>query len=176
MDLGSPGRALPEQQASASLRFKMSRRIAVAGAPGGKVVISEENRGMAVPDFQAFMLPVMRIMADRKEHSLVELRERLATEMVLTNSDLEEKIPSGTQTKYTNRVYWASVYLSKAGVLKRVRRGVLSVTDRGLELLNENHPKITVKLLSRFPEFTEFHKGSSPDSGAEPNGSPGKSA
>jgi restriction endonuclease Mrr len=90
---------------------------------------------MAVPDFQSFMLPLLQIAGDGKEHTLSELRQRLYTEMKLTEADLEEKLPSGTQTKYVNRVYWSTVYLSKAGALDRVRRGVISITKRGRELL-----------------------------------------
>jgi restriction system protein len=86
----------------------------------------------------------------------------------LSDADLEEKIPSGVQTKYTNRVYWSTVYLAKAGVLERPRRGVVVITARGRELLAENHPKITIKLLDRFPEFVEFHRGDSPASGSKP--------
>jgi restriction system protein len=56
---------------------------------------------VAVPDFQSFMLPVLRLMADGKEHSLAELHGRLAGEMQLAPADLEEKLPSGTQTKYS---------------------------------------------------------------------------
>ena len=56
---------------------------------------------MAVPDYQSFMLPILRLMADGKEHSLVELHGRLAGEMNLTSADLEERLPSGTQTKYS---------------------------------------------------------------------------
>ena len=46
---------------------------------------------MAVPDFQSFMLPALRLTADGKEHSLSELHSRLGGEMQLTSADLEEK-------------------------------------------------------------------------------------
>lgn len=124
---------------------------------------------MSVPDFQSFMLPVLKVTSDGKEHSLVELRERLSGLMGLSDADLDEKIPSGTQSKYTNRVYWSTVYLSKAGALNRVRRGVVAITDRGRQLVNQNHPKITVKLLRQFPEFTEFYKGDNSEPTDEPN-------
>jgi restriction system protein len=131
---------------------------------------------VAVPDFQSFMLPVLRVAADGNTHSLTELRERLAREMQLSEFDLEQRIPSGTQTKYTNRVYWSTVYLSKAGALRRVRRGVLEITDRGQQLLTENHAKITVKLLCRFPEFQEFYKGDATSVSAVESSEPARAA
>jgi restriction system protein len=114
---------------------------------------------MAVPDFQSFMLPMLRRCAGGKDHSLADLRIQLAGDMGLSESDLTEKLPSGSQTKYGNRVAWSAVYLHRAGCLERIRRGVFKITTRGQELLAENHQKITNKLLSRFPEFMVFHQG-----------------
>jgi restriction system protein len=119
---------------------------------------------MAVPDFQSFMLPMLQLLSDGAEHSVSELRERLASEMHLTDVDLEEKLPSGVQTKYSNRVYWSTVYLAKAGAIVRVRRGVISLAERGKQLLAENHSKITVKILKRFPEFLKFQTKESANS------------
>lgn len=42
--------------------------------------------------------------------------------------DTTEKLPSGTQTQYENRIYWAAIYLHRAGCLERVRRGVFKIT------------------------------------------------
>lgn len=67
------------------------------------------------------------------------------------------------QTKYSNRLYWSLVYLSKAGALKKVRRGTYAITDRGRELLQSKPQKVTVKVLAQFPEFQEFHKKGTTD-------------
>lgn len=119
-----------------------------------------ESPSMAVPDFQTFLLPLLRLTADGKEHSLRDLRKPIQAALALSEDDLTESLPSGMQSKFSNRLAWASVYLIKAGVLKRVRRGVFQITDRGRELLGENPEKATVKMLSRYPEFIQFYKGS----------------
>jgi restriction system protein len=119
---------------------------------------------MAVPDFQSFFVPLLRRMADGAEHTLPEVREGIQRDMGLSDHDLAEKLPSGVQTKFTNRLAWASVYLAKAGALRRVRRGVFQINDRGRELLNENPQRLTIKALSKFPEFVEFHRGNSEQS------------
>ncbi len=41
---------------------------------------------MAIPDFQSFMLPLLRLAADGEEHSLAEVVERLADEFQLSSS------------------------------------------------------------------------------------------
>jgi restriction system protein len=50
---------------------------------------------LAVPDFQSLMLPLLRIAADGKEHSLAQARGRLAEEFKLTQADQDELLPSG---------------------------------------------------------------------------------
>jgi restriction system protein len=62
---------------------------------------------MAVPDFQSFFKPLLDIASDGKEHSLREAREIIAREFRLSEEDLQDKLPSGTQTRFDNRVAWA---------------------------------------------------------------------
>jgi restriction system protein len=49
---------------------------------------------MAVPDFQALMLPLLQLAADSKEHSLAEARDKLASQFKLSDGDLAELLPS----------------------------------------------------------------------------------
>src|SRR5579859_7191161 len=76
-----------------------------------------ESRSMPVPDFQTFLLPLLRLTADGKEHSLRDLRRPIQTALALSDDDLTESLPGGMQSKFSNRLGWASVYLTKAGVL-----------------------------------------------------------
>src|SRR5690606_30935958 len=69
--------------------------------------------GMAVPDYQQFMLPFLRILGDGRVHSLSEIKERLAEEFGLTEEDRKELLPSGRQRTFDNRVGWARTYLKK---------------------------------------------------------------
>lgn len=114
---------------------------------------------MAIPDYQSFFLPVLRMTSDGKEHSTAELRERIASELGLSPEEKSQKLPSGVQTVFANRVVWSVVYLAKAGALERIKRGVFRITDRGRELLGLNVPKLTIKHLAVYPEFVAFHKG-----------------
>ena len=100
------------------------------------------------------------LMVDGAEHSLADLRERLATDLELTPEEVSQKLPSGKQTVFANRIAWSAIYLLKAGGLERVRRGVFKITGRGRELLALNLPKLTILNLSQYPEFVAFHKGS----------------
>jgi restriction system protein len=118
---------------------------------------------MAIPDYQSFFHPVLRLTSDGKEHSTAELRDRIAADLKLTPEELTQKLPSGVQTVFANRVAWSVVYLAKAGALERIKRGLFRITDRGRELLGLDVPRLTTKHLSVHPEFVAFQKGPKKD-------------
>lgn len=53
---------------------------------------------MAVPEFQTFILPVLKATADGNEHTLPEVRDQVAIVLGLTADDSSEMIPSGRKT------------------------------------------------------------------------------
>ena len=111
---------------------------------------------MAVPDFQSFMLPLLKLTADGEEHSLAEAVERLGHEFQLTDEDRAQLLRSG-QTRLYNRVAWTTTYLRKAGLLRAVGKGRFQLTDRGREVLASKPNGIDVAFLeSRFAEMQEF--------------------
>jgi restriction system protein len=112
---------------------------------------------MAVPDYQSVMLPLLKFAAQKgTETSTSEAVEALAKRLRLNEDDLKEMLPSGIQSTFVNRVGWASTYMKKAGLLEATRRGFYQVTERGMDLLNNQPKTINVKLLNQYPEFIEF--------------------
>lgn len=111
---------------------------------------------MAVPDFQSIMLPLLHQVADRKEHTLKSLVNGLADHFNLTEDERAELLPSGRQSRFYNRVIWASTYLRKAELLSSPKRAMVAITDRGLEVLKSGVERITISYLNRFPEFVAF--------------------
>lgn len=111
---------------------------------------------MAIPDYQSVMLPLLRLAADGKEHTLREAVEELAEQFKLTEEERKELLPSGSQFTFANRVGWARTYMNKAALLESTRRGYFRITQRGRDVLAKNPPEINVKFLDQFPEFIEF--------------------
>lgn len=111
---------------------------------------------MAVPDFQTFMLPVLREFADGAEHIYKNVRDRVAITLRLSPEDLSDRIPSGKKTRVDDRASWAHVYLKQAGLLTSSRRGVYQITPRGQQVLTSPPEKITMDFLEQFPEYLEF--------------------
>lgn len=124
---------------------------------------------MAIPDFQSFMLPLLKFASDGKEHSQSEASEALSHHFSITEPERREMLPSGRQTRFNNRVAWANVYLRKSGFLESTRRGRFKITERGQEILRSNPARIDVKFLMKNgdAEFREFHRPSRPDGNHE---------
>jgi restriction system protein len=112
---------------------------------------------MAIPDFQSVMRPVLATVADGKPLALSALREQVTNSFQLSEAERLERLPSGKQTVINNRVGWARTYLNKAGLLSIPAKGMVQITERGLEALTSGPERITVSWLKRYPEFADFH-------------------
>lgn len=111
---------------------------------------------LPVPDYQSLMLPLLQALSDGIEHDMTETTESLAREFRLTTDDRRQLLPSGRQPTFENRVGWARTYMKKAGLLESTARGKIRITQRGLDVLKTNPPRIDVRLLAQFPEFVQF--------------------
>jgi restriction system protein len=111
---------------------------------------------VSIPDFQTLMRPLLEFLSDHREHALPEVRQSLADKLKLTDEDRKALLPSGRQGIFVNRVAWAQVYLSHAGLIENPQRGHLRITERGLKALSEAPEKISIGYLQRFPEFVRF--------------------
>jgi len=113
---------------------------------------------MAIPDYQTFMLPVLRYVGGQPNESVVirDLFGVLAKEFSLSEDDLREMLPSGASTTFGNRVSWACTYMKKAGLLSAPKRGCVSITPRGLEALAKKPVSINAAFLKQYPEFRAF--------------------
>lgn len=112
---------------------------------------------MPVPAFQNFFKPLLELASDKQEHSIGEAREVIARKMRIGPEALAELLPSKRQTKFDNRVAWAKSYFIQSKIFEATRRGHFRITERGLELLAQNHERIDLKTLEQYPEFVEFH-------------------
>jgi len=111
---------------------------------------------MPVPDFQSLMLPALKAFAGGGEPTLGQVREQVAAAEGLSADDVREMLPSGRQTVFVNRVSWAVIYMARAGLLERVRRGLYQLTPEGERLLSRKPSRIDLNLLEEYPDFAEW--------------------
>ncbi len=122
---------------------------------------------MPIPDYAACMKPVLEVLSDRQIHSTREIPQKIADHFGLTDEERDTRLLSGEQTYIRNRVGWATTYLGKAGLLERVTRGRIRITDQGLAVLAEKPASIDREYLKKFPSIVEFlSPTTSPDDSA----------
>jgi restriction system protein len=123
---------------------------------------------VAIPDYQSFMLPLLRRLGDGKPHKLADILADLADDLKIPEDDRHEVLRSGVNT-IRSRAGWAQVYLKEAGLLTRPSRGLLAISEEGLRVLATNPSTIDNKFLASYPSFLEFqHRSRPPRSGVSP--------
>jgi restriction system protein len=111
---------------------------------------------MAVPEFNEIKAPALNSFSDGNPHRISEVYLVLAKHFGLTDADLAEMLPSGTQTRWHNRANWACYDLFRAGLLARPKRGLYHITELGKKIAAEKPAKLDRDYLMQFPDFAKW--------------------
>ena len=109
-----------------------------------------------LPKYDEFYMPMLNILKDGKIYTLKELKQKIADNLQLTEAALLERLVSGRQTIYDNRIGWATTYLKKAGVIVSPKRAQLVISDTGKALVASGVHVDNKLLEKQFPSFAEF--------------------
>jgi len=97
-----------------------------------------------------------------------DLIEMVSDEFDLTPVERGEMLASGTR-RIASNVNWARTDLGKAGLIERVSRGSVRITDEGRRLLQEEPSVLTRRVLSqRYPKHAAFTGLSAPNMSTSP--------
>ena len=99
---------------------------------------------MAVPRQGDLHWPVLEIIGEI--NGIVSRREivgLLIDRLAISEEDLTDKVPSGRQTRFDNRLYWALSYLKRGGLLESNSKASFSITKQGLDFLETRAGIIT---------------------------------
>ncbi len=111
---------------------------------------------MAIPDFQSLMLPFLQVLSDGQERSMKEMVELLAQRFSLTELELEELLPSGQQSIFSNRVAWTKTHLKNAGLVDNPSRGRVRLSHDGARILPGAPDRIDIRYLRQFESYRTF--------------------
>ncbi len=127
---------------------------------------------MSIPKYNEMFTEFLNCLKDKNSiKSFKDIREQLIQDFSLSSEDLQELLPSKTQTVFYNRTGWTSFYLRKAGLITAVKRGWFKITEDGLKVLAEN-TKIDEHVLKQFDSFNSFINNESPSSHENSGDSP----
>ena len=117
---------------------------------------------MAIPAFYQFMFPMLRHLqkVGDKGTTLSELKDLLASQFKLTDSELAETTKNGGNRFYGN-LTWAKTHMRAAGLLENFaetnRR--FHITKRGIEFLQKHSDGFDYRHLAEFEEYKKFNPG-----------------
>ena len=113
---------------------------------------------MPLPKYNELYIPLLTAIQDGNVYTMKEIKEKVSRAMSLTEEELSERLPSGTQTVYDNRIGWAKTYLKKAGRVESPQRAHVVITPEGKRMLESGIPVTNELVLKQSPEFARFQK------------------
>lgn len=116
-----------------------------------------------VPPYHTLMLPLLKVMGTRNAMTTKQMRDGVAENLGLTLEALSQRLPSGTQSAFDNRMGWARTYLFKAGLIERPRRATYAISETGKKLLANPPSEINVDFLRSYEQFNQFFDASKSD-------------
>ncbi len=135
---------------------------------------------MAVPIFEDFLYPFLKLIAQR-DMSTKEMRKAIIDYFGLTDDDCNLPTRSGNTTQLSDRLNWTRQYLRRAKFVDLPSRGIYRITERGKEYLT-THSDLRKKDLLAYSEFASYANGNSeqaskpskrkPSPSAQPEGTP----
>ena len=110
----------------------------------------------SIPQYHTLMLPLLQVMESGANMSTKQMRDAVAAYLGLSVEALSQRLPSGTQSTFDNRMGWARTYLFKAGLIDRPRRATYAISQSGKQLLLNPPATIDTDFLRTYDQFKEF--------------------
>lgn len=112
---------------------------------------------MAIPKFHENFLPILRVLSHGNEIKTSNLPDQIIEQgfFNLSADDISKKHDSGGSV-FHNRVHWAISYLSQGKFVERPSRGMVKITKKGLDFLNNNPSEFTLKMLENDSDFQAY--------------------
>lgn len=110
---------------------------------------------MSVPNYQDFMNPCLKVFAESKEVIKgTDIVDKVSDNLGLSDEDRSQVLKSG-ESVVKSRVYWATYFMYRAGLLERPSRGYYKITEEGLRVVASGE-KINDEFLMKYKAFADF--------------------
>ena len=87
---------------------------------------------MPIPSPRDIQIPLLQLIYKMGGHVRPsDIYDRLADYFGLSEKERNELLPSGINTRWTNRVQWTRLILAKHGFLDKSSRGIWKISERG---------------------------------------------
>ena len=109
---------------------------------------------MAVPKFQDFLYPFLRLLKDR-DMTKADITSALISHFSLTEEDCAVRTRSGSLTQLSDRIGWCVQWLRRAEFIEIVTRATYRITSVGLKYLS-THSNLRQSDLMKYPAFAAY--------------------
>lgn len=110
---------------------------------------------MPIPKFNETMLPILKIVSDWEEYTLIEIVEKLYKVFSISEEEKQLKSQNWWWAFY-NKVWWWKSYLKQAWLIEYPKRWSFRITDEWKKVLKENLSEISVNYLKKYSSFLNF--------------------
>lgn len=111
---------------------------------------------MSLPKYNELYRPILSALSNGDMRSIKEIKADVASSLQISEEGLAERLPSGNQPIFDNRVGWARSYLKKAGLVEAPQRSYLQITEEGRKLYDSGVTITNALLANRYPAFADF--------------------
>lgn len=109
---------------------------------------------MAVPKFQDFLYPFLRLLKDG-DMTKADITSALISHFSLTEEDCAIRTRSGSLTQLSDRIGWCVQWLRRAEFIEIVTRATYRITSVGLKYLS-THSNLRQSDLMKYPAFAAY--------------------
>lgn len=113
---------------------------------------------MTIPAMGDLLIPCLDLLTGTARNAR-DCLPGLQARFGLSDSEMEETIPSGTRKRVFDRADWAIWHLMKAGLVDRPERGVYRTSEAGRQLLAQGTLALTTADLRRMPAYAASMAG-----------------
>ena len=105
---------------------------------------------MPVPTYDQFIEPILRYLGEHPDGVFSkDAHNGAAAKLGLSEKDMQEMLPSGSQLVYKNRAGWAHDRLKRAGLSTSIRKGFWKISEAGSKYLESHKDKIPKEEVER---------------------------
>ncbi|MBE5926692.1 MAG: restriction endonuclease [Lachnospiraceae bacterium] len=115
-----------------------------------------------IPKYNEMYKEVLSVLSNGEELKYSEMVDKVACVLDLSQEDRNLMCDNSNVSVIYYRLGWTKTYLSKAGLVETVKRGIYKITNEGKNVLNQNCD-ITNNYLMKYPSFVEFVRPNVPN-------------
>lgn len=110
-----------------------------------------------IPTYAVLVGPILEFLASGKSYHKKDLITPMAEKFNLTEEEKHQLLPSGRQARLYNRIDWACFEMKMAGFVK-IESAIVSITDEGKNILEQNPDKVDYKVLKDTSKYKEYQQ------------------